>query len=60
MIGKRDITITITYTSDYTNGIADITKLTVETTAPKEIIEYPTVVGILEMAKEKYAKQESR
>lgn len=60
MIGKRDIVVTIVYTSDYTNGTGKINELTVRTSADTEIVEYPTLLGILEMAKEKFIRMGDR
>lgn len=54
-IGKRQITISVVYTSDYTKGIASV-DVEASSSDPKEMVEFPTVVGILEMAKEKFSK----
>lgn len=55
MIGKRDIVITIVYTSDYTNGVGEITDFKIKSSS-KDIVEYPMILGVLDMAKEKFIK----
>lgn len=55
-IGKRDIIVSIVYSSDYTNGIGEISSINISTNSKDIMIEHPTVVGILEMAKEKFNK----
>ena len=51
MIGKKEVTIVIKYVCDYSNGISTIDDVKVGTTAKDDIVEYPTLLGILDMAK---------
>lgn len=51
MIGKKEVTLVVKYVCDYSSGMSYIADVKVGTSADNDVVEYPTLLGILDMAK---------